>query len=84
MNLKSQIHTYNNASSDNFNSNNEKKQSTQTNLMINIFLDVPKIMDYENTIYFIAPNQYFHPLGLFKDKHSKELKFPTLYYEQLH
>jgi hypothetical protein len=61
----------------------KRKQCTQTNSMINIFLDAPKITDYENTIYFIAPNQYFHPLGLFKDKHSKELDFPRLYYEQL-
>jgi hypothetical protein len=26
--------------------------------------------------------QDFHPLGLFKDKHSKELNFPTLFYGQ--
>jgi hypothetical protein len=39
-------------------------------------------MDYENTIYFIAPSQHFHPLGLFKDKHSKKQKFPTLFYGQ--
>jgi hypothetical protein len=40
--------------------------------MIHNFLDAPKIIDYENTIYSIAPSQKFHPLGLFKDKHSKE------------
>ncbi len=40
-------------------------------------------MDCENTIYFIALNQNIHLLGLFKDKHSKELKFSTLFYEQL-
>jgi hypothetical protein len=33
------------------------------------FLDAPKIMDYENTIYSIAPSQEFHLLGLFKDRH---------------
>ncbi len=43
------------------------------------FLDIPKIIDYKNTIYYIAPNQIFHPLGLFKDKHLKEQKFPTLF-----
>jgi hypothetical protein len=26
--------------------------------------------------------QNFHPLGLFKDKHAKELKFSTLFYSQ--
>jgi hypothetical protein len=39
-------------------------------------------MDYENILYFIAPSQYFHALSLFKNKHSKELKFPTLSYGQ--
>jgi hypothetical protein len=47
--------------------------------MIHNFLNVPKIMDYENTIYFIVSNQNFHPLGLSKDKHSKELNFPTCF-----
>jgi hypothetical protein len=51
--------------------------------MIHNFLDAPKIMDYENTIYSITSNQNFHPLGLFKDKHSKEQNFPTLFYKQL-
>jgi hypothetical protein len=36
-------------------------------------------MDYENIIYSIAPSIDFHPLGLFKNKHSKELYFPTLF-----
>jgi hypothetical protein len=39
-------------------------------------------MDYENTIYYIAPSQNFHLLCLFKDQHSKELNFPTLFYGQ--
>jgi hypothetical protein len=50
--------------------------------MIHDFLNVPKIMDYENTIYSIAPSQNFHPLCLFKYQHSKELNFPTLFYGQ--
>ncbi len=40
-------------------------------------------MDYENNIYFNAPNQNFHLLSLFKDKHSKELNFLILFYGQL-
>jgi hypothetical protein len=40
-------------------------------------------MDYDNTIYFIAPSQYFHLWNSFKDKHSEELNFPTLFYRQL-
>jgi hypothetical protein len=33
--------------------------------MIHNFLDASKIMDYKNTIYYIASNQNSHPLGLF-------------------
>jgi hypothetical protein len=73
MNSKSQIPNYNNASSCNYDFDNEKIHYTLTYLAIHHFLDAPKIMDYENTIYSIAPNQDFHPLGLFKNKHSKEL-----------
>ncbi len=50
--------------------------------MIHNFLDAPKIMDYENTIYSIAPSQNFQPLDLFKNEHSKKKKFPTLFYGQ--
>jgi hypothetical protein len=81
MNLKFKIPIYNNASSDNFDSNNEKIHCTPTNSMIHNFLNAPKIMDYEIIIYFIAPSQNFHLLGSFKDKHSKKLKFPTLFYK---
>jgi hypothetical protein len=82
MNSKSQILTHNSVSSDNFDFNNEIIHCTSTNLMIHIFLDAPKIMDYENTIYSITLSQYFQPLCLFKDKHSEELNFSTLFYGQ--
>jgi hypothetical protein len=39
--------------------------------MIHILKNVPKIMDYENSIYFIASSQKLYLLGLFKDKHLK-------------
>ncbi len=39
-------------------------------------------MNYENTIYYITSNQNFHPLSLFKNKHSKEQNFQTLLYGQ--
>jgi hypothetical protein len=54
MNLKFKISTYNNASSNNFDSNNEKTHYTPIDSMIHKFLDVRKIMDYKNTIYSIA------------------------------
>jgi len=44
------------------------------------FLDASKIDDYENVVCSIAPSQDFHPLGLFRDNHSNELKFSTLFY----
>jgi hypothetical protein len=50
--------------------------------MIHKFLNDPKIMDYENIIYFIALSQNFQPLGLFKDKYYEELNFSTLFYGQ--
>jgi hypothetical protein len=78
MNSKSQIHTYNNASFDNYDSNNEEIRCTLTYSMIHNFLDVPKMVDFENIIYSIPPSQNFHPLGLFEYKHSKEQNFPTL------
>jgi hypothetical protein len=43
------------------------------------FLDTSKTDDYENIVYSIAPSQDFHHLGLFRDNHSKELKFSTLF-----
>jgi hypothetical protein len=66
MNLKSQILTYNNISFDNFDFDNEKIYCTPTNLMIHDFLNASKVMDYENTIYSIAPSQNFHPLFYLK------------------
>ncbi len=80
INSNFQLPTYNNARFDNFDFNNERMHYTPTNLMIHNFLDVPKIMDYENTtIYFVAPSQNFHPLGLFKVKCLEELNFSTLF-----
>ncbi len=78
MNSKFQIPIYNNASYDNSNFDNEKIHFTPMDLMIHNFLNSPKIMDYENIIYIIAPSQNFHCLGLFKNKHSKELKFSNI------
>jgi len=81
MNFKFQIPTYSIASFENFDFDNEEIHCTPTKSMIHNFLNVPKIMDYENTIYSIAPNQNFHPLGLFKDK-QKEQNFTTLFFGQ--
>jgi hypothetical protein len=78
MNLEFRIPTYNNASSNNFNFNNEKIQCTPINSVIYKFIDAPKIMDYEIIIYFIASSQNFHPLSLFQDKNSKGTKVSNI------
>jgi hypothetical protein len=59
MNLKFKILTYNNASSDNFDFENEEICCTPTYSMIHNFLDAKRIMDYGNSIYFIIANQNF-------------------------
>jgi hypothetical protein len=51
--------------------------------MIHNFLEVSKIMDYDNIMYPITPSQKFHLLVLFQYKHSKEINFQTLSYGQL-
>jgi hypothetical protein len=61
----------------------KKIYCTPTNSMIHKFLDAPQIMDYENTIYSIAPSQKFHLLGFLKNKHSKKFNFESLFYGQL-
>jgi hypothetical protein len=75
MDSESQVFNFNDASFDNSDFDSEELQCTPTNLTIHNFLDVPKIMDYENNIYSIAPSQHFHLICLFKDKYSKELNF---------
>jgi hypothetical protein len=55
---KSQIFNSSDVAFDNFDFNNEKFHCTPINLMIHNFLKAPKIIDYENSIYFIAPNQH--------------------------
>jgi hypothetical protein len=59
MNLKNQIPIYDNASSDNFDSNNIKIHCTPTNSMIHKFLNVPKRMNYENTTFLLPQVKTF-------------------------
>jgi hypothetical protein len=57
MNSNFQIPTYNNASFTNYGYDNEKIHYTPSYSMIHNFLNFPKIMDYENTLYYNAPSQ---------------------------
>ncbi len=72
MNSKFQICIYNNTSFHNYDIDNQKIHCTLIDSMIHNFLDVKKIMDYENIIYYISLSQNFHLLSLFKDKHLEE------------
>jgi hypothetical protein len=83
MNSQSQILNFSDASYENSNSNNEKLYYTPIKSMIHKFLEAPKIMDYDNTMYTIAPSQHFHLPSLFLNKHLEKLKFSTLFYDQL-
>lgn len=47
-----------------------KKKLYTNKLNDTFFLDFIKIIEYKNSIYFIAPIQKIHPLTLFKDKQS--------------
>ena len=56
--------------------------------MVHNFLDYEIIQDYdkissdapsENGLC-VAPSVEYHAIGIFKDKHSEELNFPTLFY----
>jgi hypothetical protein len=49
--------------------------------MLHKFSNDSKINGYEIVAYFISPSKDFHLLGLFKDQHLKELKFPTLFHD---
>jgi hypothetical protein len=83
MDSKFKIFNFIDASSNKSNFNSEELHYAPIDSIIHNFLETPTIMDCENIIYFIIPSQQFHPLGLFKDKHLKELSFPTLFYGQL-
>jgi hypothetical protein len=66
---------YDNASFEKSDFDNKKIHYTPTNSMLHNFLNVPKIMNCENIIYFVALSKKFHPSTLYKYKHSKKLIF---------
>ncbi len=55
MDLESQIFNCTHVSSNNFHFDSEELHCTLTYSMIHNFLKAPKIMDYENIIYFLLP-----------------------------
>ena len=70
-----------NALEDNLNIDNfeEDTEDLPSETLVHNFLDSEKIYDFDNMIS-IAPSQEYSPVGIFKDKHSEELNYPTLFY----
>jgi len=52
--------------------------------MVQNILSSEQIYDYFDNVVPMVLGQYFKPLGLFQDPHCEELKFPTLFFGQLH
>ena len=75
-------------SNGNFLSNVESLDSTDVDMdaepisetIVHGFGQSHLIDDLDTSIIQIAPSEGFHPLGIFHDKFSEELNFPTLFY----
>jgi hypothetical protein len=64
-----------NSNVDNF---EEDIENPPSETLVHNFLDSKKIYDFEN-LMSIAPSQEYSPIGIFKDKNSEELNYPTLF-----
>jgi hypothetical protein len=64
-----------NSNADNF---EEDIEDSPSETLVHNFLDSEKIYDFENLI-FIALSQEYSLVGIFKDKNSEELNYPTLF-----
>jgi hypothetical protein len=64
-----------NSNEDNF---EEDIENPPSETLVHNFLDSEKIYDFEN-LMSIAPSQEYSSLGIFKDKNSEELNYPTLF-----
>jgi hypothetical protein len=48
--------------------------------LVDGFTDSQRIGDLQDKIFKIAPAEGKRPLGIFKDKFAKEMKFPIFFY----
>jgi hypothetical protein len=64
MDSKSNFFNYNDASFNNFDFNSEEIDYTPIISIIHNFFKAPKIINYDNTIDFIAQSQLFHPFKI--------------------
>ena len=51
-----------------------------TKTLVHGFTDSYNIFDLQNNQINIAPSEGYVPLGIFRDKYSEEMSFPTLFY----
>ena len=64
-----------NSNVDNF---EEDVENPPSETLVHNFLDSEKIYDFEN-LMSIAPSQDLSLIGIFKDRNSEELNYPTLF-----
>ena len=60
----------------------ENTQEPVTKTLLHGFTDSHSIYDLQNNQINIAPGEGYIPLGIFQDRYSEELSFPTLFYGQ--
>jgi hypothetical protein len=63
-----------------FDTSNESKNERHAKTLIHGFTDSQCIRDLQDKILEIAPAEGQRPLGIFNEKFSKEMNFPTLFY----
>jgi hypothetical protein len=62
----------------------ESKNERPVETLIHRLIDSQCIRDLQDKTVEIAPAEGKRPLGIFKDKVSKEMNFPTLFYGDPH
>jgi hypothetical protein len=62
------------------NDTNENTEEPITKTLLHGFTDSHSIYDLQNNQINIAPAEGYMPLGIFQDRYSEEMSFPTLFY----
>ena len=58
----------------------ERNEDVVTKTLLHGFTDTYNIFDLQNNQINIAPGEVYLPLGIFQDKYSEEMSFPTLFF----
>jgi hypothetical protein len=58
----------------------ENNEEPITKTLVHAFTDTYNIFDLHNNQINIAPGEGYVPLGIFQDKYSEEMSFPSLFY----